>query len=155
LLHGTITFMIVPVSRSFMSSSSNNKAGGASRGWVLVIDDDAPIREMVAVCLAEAQVEVVGASGGAEALQLLAGRSEEPVLTLIDVLMPGMDGLTLAQKLRSRLKRGTMVVMSGHLSDVSWWPVELRDVAFLPKPFRLAELNDLLAAAQATFQPRN
>lgn len=44
------------------------------------------------------------------------------LLVLTDVLMPGMDGLTLARKLQPQLKRGKIALMSGHLSDSSWWP---------------------------------
>jgi two-component system cell cycle sensor histidine kinase/response regulator CckA len=131
--------------------SSRNDAG-SPRDWLLVIDDEEPIRTVVAKFLLESGVEVVGAESGAAALQILAGRPVEPVLVLVDVLMPGMDGLTLTRKLRSRLKRSAIVIISGHLTDLSWWPVDLREIAFLPKPFRLAELTAILTAAQAGFR---
>jgi two-component system cell cycle sensor histidine kinase/response regulator CckA len=120
--------------------------------WLLVVDDEAPIRLVVAKFLEETPVEVVGVESGAAALELLARRTDEPVLVLVDVLMPGMDGLTLARKLRARLKRSSIVIISGHMTDLSWWPVDLREIPFLAKPFRLSELVALVTTAQAGFQ---
>jgi DNA-binding NtrC family response regulator len=85
----------------------------------------------------------------------LATRPTEPVLALVDVLMPGIDGLTLAKKMQVRFKRTTIVIMSGHMSNLSWWPMELRDIPFLAKPFRLAELNELLAGARENYDLEN
>ena len=65
--------------------------------------------------------------------------------------MPGMDGLTLARKLIGRLKRSKVVIMSGHLSDVSWWPADLRELVFLAKPFRMSEVSSLIDVARAGF----
>jgi two-component system, OmpR family, response regulator len=129
----------------------NHSPTGASRDWLLVVDDDEPIRDMIVNFLDGAGVEVVGAGSGADALDVVAARSTEPVVVFIDVLMPGMDGLTLARKLRARLKHTTLVIISGHMTDLSWWPVDLREVAFLSKPFRLAEVTAVVAAARTGF----
>lgn len=134
-----------------MEPSADHSKQPVSREWVLVVDDDQPIRDLVADFLMDSGLQIVGANEGSRALELLASRSDEPVLVLVDVLMPGIDGLTLARKLKSRLKQGMIVVMSGHMSDLSWWPAELRDVEFLPKPFRLAELQEVVARARAAF----
>jgi DNA-binding response OmpR family regulator len=103
---------------------------------------------MIANALAEEKVEVVAAHNGADALKVVAGRPDEPVLALIDVMMPGMDGLSLARKLSAQVKRGKIVIMSGHLSDVSWWPADLREVAFVAKPFHLTVLTEFLREAR-------
>jgi DNA-binding NtrC family response regulator len=124
-------------------------------GWLLVVDDDEPIRMMVSQFLADSGLEVVCAANGAEAMAELATRPTEPVLALVDVLMPGIDGLTLAKKMQVRFKRTTIVIMSGHMSNLSWWPMELRDIPFLAKPFRLAELNELLAGARENYDLAN
>jgi CheY-like chemotaxis protein len=130
----------------------NQSPTGAPRDWLLVVDDDEPIRDMIVNFLEEAGVEVVGAGTGADALDVVAARATEPVVVFIDVLMPGMDGLTLARKLRARLKHTTLVIISGHMTDLSWWPVDLREVAFLSKPFRLAEVTAIVAAARTGFR---
>lgn len=122
--------------------------------WVLVVDDDKPMHELIATALGTGGLKVVTAGNGTEAFQALDQHTTEPLLVLTDVLMPGMDGLTLARKLRARLKLGKIVVMSGHLADVSWWPSDLRDVTFLAKPFRIAELAALIEAARTEFKSK-
>ena len=127
---------------------------GKDRDWVLVVDDDKPMHELIATALGTGGLDVVTAGGGTEAFQALDQHTVEPLLVLTDVLMPGMDGLTLARKLKARLKMGKIVVMSGHLADVSWWPADLRDVAFLAKPFRMAELMALVESARTEFKSK-
>jgi two-component system cell cycle sensor histidine kinase/response regulator CckA len=124
----------------------------APRDWLLVVDDDAPIRNVVTKFLADTGVEVMEADSGPAALEIVVTRATEPVVVFVDVLMPGMDGLTLTRKLRAKLKRSTLVIMSGHMTDLSWWPVDLREVAFLAKPFRLPEITEIVAAARAGFR---
>jgi two-component system cell cycle sensor histidine kinase/response regulator CckA len=125
-----------------------------TRDWVLVVDDDVPIHELIVTALSTDDLEVVTVPSGNKAFEALDERKTEPVLVLTDVLMPGIDGLTLARKLKGRLRRGKIVVMSGHLADVSWWPNDLRDLAFLAKPFRMAELSSLVQAAREEFNAK-
>jgi DNA-binding NtrC family response regulator len=124
------------------------------RDWVLVVDDDVPIHELIVTALATDGLEIVTATGGDQAFQALDDHKKEPVLVLTDVLMPGIDGLSLARKLKGRLKQSKIVVMSGHLADVSWWPNDLRDLAFLAKPFRMAELTILVQSACEEFNSK-
>ena len=124
----------------------------ASDEWMLVVDDDEPICRLVTDMLEGYGTEVVSATSGAAALAALDGRRTEPVLVLTDVLMPGMDGLTLARKLGPRLKRAKIAIMSGHLTDASCWPVDLRELAFLPKPCRIADLRALVDTARVEFK---
>jgi len=119
--------------------------------WVLVVDDDEQMRDMLTEQLGAFALTVATAEGGEAALQLMQTKSSPPLLAIVDVMMPGMDGLTLARKIIGRYKLQTkVVIISGHLADVSWWPVDLRGVAFLPKPFRLAELEQIIGEARAT-----
>jgi CheY-like chemotaxis protein len=69
---------------------------------VLVIDDEAAVREVVQGCLEEmAGWEVLTASSGYEGL--LKASAESPDAIVVDVMMPGMDGLTFLQRLRADL----------------------------------------------------
>jgi FixJ family two-component response regulator len=77
------------------------------------------------------------------------GHASEPLLVLTDVLMPGMDGLTLARKLLTRLAQSKIIIISGHLTDISWWPADLRELVFLAKPFRTSEISALVDVARA------
>lgn len=65
---------------------------------VLVVDDTDSARDIAARILRHYGVDVVGAKGGAEALALL--EEFTPDLILLDLAMPGMDGLTLLERLR-------------------------------------------------------
>jgi len=64
---------------------------------VLVADDEPPIRLLCQVNLAVAGIEVLQAADGEEALAL--ARSEEPDLVLLDLMMPNVDGWTVAEEL--------------------------------------------------------
>ena len=66
----------------------------------LVVDDSAPIREMVAYTLREAGFSVIEAINGQDALQKLGDRRADLVIT--DLNMPMMDGITLIRHLRNR-----------------------------------------------------
>jgi len=65
---------------------------------ILVVDDEAPIVDLVRFTLEDGDVRVVEASDGAEALVL--ARRIKPDLVLLDVHMPRLDGLELCRQLR-------------------------------------------------------
>ena len=65
---------------------------------ILVVDDEAPIVDLVRFTLEDADVRVVEASDGAEALEL--ARQVHPDLVLLDVHMPKLDGLEVCRQLR-------------------------------------------------------
>ena len=134
-----------------MDSAMQPSPSNASSDWALVVDDDQQLRDMLGEQLQAFGLSVLTAEGGEAALQLMQTKSSAPLLAIIDVMMPGIDGLTLARRVIARYKQQTkVVIVSGHLADVSWWPVDLREVAFIPKPFRLAEIERVVAEARAT-----
>lgn len=67
---------------------------------ILVVDDEAPIRNMLAFSLNRAEMNVEVASGGDEALDRLSTASTRPDLIVMDWMMPGLDGLQLTRTLR-------------------------------------------------------
>jgi DNA-binding NtrC family response regulator len=120
--------------------------------WVLVVDDEHTVCQMLTDVFTSLSLDVCAVSEAESALGQVENHSTEPLLVLADVIMPGMDGLTLARKLKGRLKHGKIVLMSGHLADSSWWPTDLRELAFLPKPFDFKALQELVTEA-ALFYP--
>lgn len=66
---------------------------------VLVVDDDAPVRRMLRRTLAAEGLEVVAAADGGQALA--AAERDSPDLVVLDVAMPGMDGLAVCRRLRA------------------------------------------------------
>lgn len=119
------------------------------RDWVLIVDDDEPIRKVLANFLESTGAEIIGAENAENALQVLSARTSEPLVIFVDVLMPGMDGLTLARKLKAQLKHSTLVIISGHMNNLSWWPMDLREVTFLAKPFRMSEITEIVELARS------
>jgi two-component system cell cycle sensor histidine kinase/response regulator CckA len=131
-----------------VTTSEKQIPSGGPKEWILLVDDDVRVRRMVIGILAVTGIEVVEAANGSEALHVLTTRAHEPVMMLIDVLMPGIDGLTLARRVRARLRHTMLVCMSGHVTNRALWPAEIQQVAFLVKPFRAAALLDLVELAR-------
>ncbi|WP_043112364.1 phosphate regulon transcriptional regulator PhoB [Solimonas flava] len=77
---------------------------------ILVVDDEAPIREMLRFALGRADFRVVEASGAQEARLRIA--DERPDLILMDWMMPGMSGVELTRELKSQaMTRDIPVIM--------------------------------------------
>lgn len=72
---------------------------------ILVVDDDASIREVLATQLTRLHYDTVLAADGEEAVA--AFKKEKPDLVLMDMMMPRMDGLEACQKMRALEKKGT------------------------------------------------
>ena len=104
---------------------------------VLVVDDDAAIRDAVRDLLEDAGIRVETASDGAEALSRIEVR--RPRLVLLDMRMPGMDGWDFATALRERDLELPVVVMTA-AADARRWAEEIGASGFVPKPFAVSEL---------------
>jgi len=89
-----------------------------SQVTILVVDDHAIVREGLAACLAaETRVAICGQAGNACDARSLMER-HRPALTVLDLAMPGVDGLGLLRELRSRHPAGKFVVLSMHPAAV-------------------------------------
>jgi DNA-binding response OmpR family regulator len=102
---------------------------------VLVVDDETDIREAVSEVLADEGFEVYGAQDGAEALR--KARAHHPVLVLLDLMMPGMNGweFRAAQMDDPELSRIPVIVLSalGHVAGMD-------ADGYIQKPFEMDEL---------------
>ncbi len=103
---------------------------------ILVVDDEADIREMVRDVLEAKGYTVLEAGDGADAL-LVAGLYPEPIhLALSDVLMPTMSGPDMAEDLKAVRPDTKVVFMSGYTTEVMGQYGVLRSGApFIAKPF--------------------
>src|SRR5258705_5641684 len=118
---------------------------------ILVIDDDAGIRESLKMTLEYDGYEVIGAATGQEGLALV--ERDAPDLVLLDVKMPGMDGLDVLERLRTMNEALPVVVVSGH-GTISTAVEATKKGAFdfIEKPFSadrvLVSLRDALDQRQ-------
>jgi CheY-like chemotaxis protein len=109
---------------------------------ILLVEDEAPVREITALLLVSLGYKVKEASSGEEALRLAQGNREKIDLLMTDVLMPGMSGSELAEVLRARDAGLKVLFLSGHSRDtVVRHGVVHTEVAFLQKPFTLDALS--------------
>lgn len=110
-----------PKSTSPLSSAAKAQTAGPSPPpSVLVVEDEQDIRELVSYHLFKEGYQVSGVASGEEALRTV--QSQTPDLILLDLMLPGMDGLTLCRQLRADPKTAsTLIVMltaKGEEADV-------------------------------------
>jgi PAS domain S-box-containing protein len=110
------------------------------RKRVLLVDDEELVRMSTAAMLGDLGYEVVEASSGEEALELL--RELQPDLLLTDHLMPGMNGVELAKAAQEHIPSIPVLIISGYAELEGLAPGLPR----LTKPFRNAELAESLAS---------
>jgi CheY-like chemotaxis protein len=104
---------------------------------VLVVDDDADVRELTVATLSQIGCRVIEAPSGAAALALLDGG--QPVdLLIADFAMPGMNGQVFVNQARTRRPDLRVIYVTGY-ADASTLALAAGDV-LLEKPFRIAEL---------------
>ena len=108
---------------------------------VLVVEDEPDIRDALSETLVDEGYEVVSASDGAAALNLLNGQL--PDLAVVDLMMPGMDGYAFLRECRAHPRGGEMRVVL--ITAASRVEDDLDVEAVLVKPFDLAELVETLA----------
>jgi two-component system response regulator MprA len=108
---------------------------------ILVVDDDAAVRESLGRALRLEGYDVELASDGLEALERLQGSGDDPDLVVLDVLMPNIDGLEVCRRLR-RMGSRLPVLMLTARDEVTDRVAGLDAGAddYVVKPFALAEL---------------
>jgi two-component system, cell cycle sensor histidine kinase and response regulator CckA len=115
---------------------------------ILVVEDTAHVRCMVAAMLAQAGYRVLEAGDGAEALRVLeTGDGTEVSLVLADVMMPVMNGLELARCLADRCPELRVMFMSGYIDAPEIRAIGRAVAALLPKPFTASALTKTVRRA--------
>ncbi|MEJ5366571.1 MAG: response regulator [Desulfosoma sp.] len=106
---------------------------------VLVVDDEADFLETLVRRLERRQVEAVGVPGGREALEALAERPFDVVV--LDVRMPGMDGLEVLKAIKTRWPLVEVILLTGHASVESGLQgMQLGAFDYVMKPCKLTDL---------------
>src|SRR6476646_9457233 len=118
---------------------------------ILVIDDESAIRDSLKMTLEYENYEFIGAATGQEGLAL--AERESPDLVLLDVKMPGMDGIEVLERLRSMNDAVPVIVVSGRGTiSTAVEATQKGAFDFIEKPFAservLVSLRNALAQRQ-------
>ena len=120
---------------------------------ILIVDDEQGQRRSLAIALKFEGFDVTEAASSEEAIEVLASSSAFDA-ALVDVVMPGMNGLELARKVHSSHPRIKIVLISAyHLSRRQLKLSRTGAVAFLPKPYSMTRLVSFLRDRAAGLEP--
>jgi signal transduction histidine kinase len=123
-----------------------------SRRTVLVVEDDASVRDLTARFLDNGGYRVLAAKDGIEALQYAAKYGPAIGALLTDIVMPRMRGTDLAERLTSLIPDLKVIFMSGYLEEMEQNPKLKEDSFFLEKPFTrealLSKVNEAFGSSE-------
>lgn len=114
-----------------------------SKGKILVVDDDKNIRLLLSQCLEGAGYQVVPAVDGEHALRKMA--EDRFDLVMLDMKLPGMDGIQVLRKLRSLNPGQTVVMITAHGTvETAVEAMKLGAADYLQKPFTPEEIRAIV-----------
>ncbi len=124
---------------------------GGERFRILLVEDEPVIRELVRTMLTDNEVEVQCAKDGTEGLRL-AKTPPLPDMVLLDIVLPGLDGISVCRMLKSDPSTTTvavyMLTAKAKQADVDASTRAGAD-GYIHKPFKAAELMDLVEKQRA------
>jgi len=114
---------------------------------VLVVDDDKNIRELITIILKNQNINVICASDGLEALEIIKNNKID--LIILDVMMPRMDGIVTCMNIRKKLKM-PIIILSAKIDEADQiLGLTIGADDYIPKPF-----NKMLFIAKVKSQLR-
>ena len=138
---GTTITVLLPIDPNHVKPSEHEQSAGKvtppiGTETVLVVDDEAGLREVTRRILTRGGYSVITASSGAEALELAASHEGPIDLLLTDVVMPNMQGPSVANELKKIIPGLRVLFMSGHAQPVLEAEAVLgTEFQFVEKPF--------------------
>jgi signal transduction histidine kinase/ActR/RegA family two-component response regulator len=118
------------------------------RDTILVIDDDASVRDLMSRFLSKLDVNVVAARNGEEGLRLAA--QLHPMIITLDVVMPGRDGWSVLNQLKSDPELSEIPVIMVTIVDNEAMGINLGASNYLVKPVHRERLVDLIEKYRVT-----
>ncbi|MDE3193287.1 MAG: response regulator transcription factor [Chloroflexota bacterium] len=122
--------------------------GATAKGPILIVEDDASIRELLRDALEQEGLDVVTASDGEQAI-VCAGR-QRPAAIVLDMGLPLLDGASVADRIRDQygdLVPFIVVTASRRIEEAA---SRIRAARYLTKPF---DITDLVAAVRDAVEP--
>ncbi len=117
-------------------------------GTILLVEDEDMVRAVAERALVRSGYKVVTAANGEDGLEVL-GQRDDIDLLVSDVVMPIMDGPTMARQARLARPDLPILFMSGYAEEQLRKSINLERMAFLPKPFSVQQLADAVREAFA------
>jgi len=114
------------------------KEGNNMSKKILIVDDDKKATESVGAFLKAIGHEMLLATDGKEALDII--RREKLALVLLDIQMPGINGIQILETLRQKFKDTKVFIITAYAKDVKWKCDELGYDQFFSKPIELDPL---------------
>jgi signal transduction histidine kinase/CheY-like chemotaxis protein len=141
-------------SLSLLADEREPSKPAPSNATILVVDDEPTLRSVIRRCLTREGYTVLVAEDGEQAFKLACSHSDSIHLLLTDVVMPGLTGLELAQKLQPLRPEMAVLFISGFTFEAAMpAPDAARVSAYLPKPFDtktlIAKVRELLFSPHA------
>src|SRR5262249_10973460 len=124
---------------------------GPGRDYVLVIDDDATARDLIADYLGQAGFTVITAASGREGLK--RAKEYHPIAITLDVIMPDIDGWTVLAALRGDPELADIPTVIATFVDEQRHGMTLGAIGYLTKPIDREKLVDLIAKYRAPSGP--
>ena len=122
--------------------------GSTPKKWVLVVDDEPGIREMVQWYFSQRNLNVAVAENGADAVKKIKERDFSLVIT--DITMPQMDGLKLLETLKEKTPQTTVIIATGFGTvETAVYAMKKGAYDFILKPFDMGQLAKVLEGALA------
>lgn len=123
------------------SASSESQEAESCSETILLVEDDHALRKVTHLMLASHGYIVLEAADGRAALQVFSELAQSIQLLITDMVMPGMNGLELAEQVVARKPSIRVMFMSGYVADHKSRDHFLRpEVCFLQKPFSASDL---------------
>ncbi|MDQ3764542.1 MAG: response regulator transcription factor [Actinomycetota bacterium] len=107
---------------------------------LLLVEDDVRVRQALALALADEGYRVIEAATGEQALQRLAGGQPEPDVVLLDLMLPGVDGLTVCAAIRNRSDLPIIIVTARNDTEDVIAGLEAGADDYVTKPLNAGEL---------------
>jgi FixJ family two-component response regulator len=135
---GTTLKIYLPAATGAAEAAAGAGEGPEERGTetIVLVENDESVRNLVRVMLESKGYDVLAAAGAEEAERLCAERPAGVDLLLSDVVMPGVNGRVLAERLAAMTPSPRVLFMSGYPDEAVYRHGEIRpDASFIEKPF--------------------
>ncbi|MCB2059785.1 MAG: response regulator [Novosphingobium sp.] len=146
-VHHEVAAAPAPAAAAKVEEPSSWSGGGR----LLLVEDEDPVRMVAERALARQGYTVTTARDGEEGLELVTAGGEFDLI-VSDVVMPAMDGPTMAREIRKIVPHLPVLFMSGYAEEQLRKEIDIENMHFIAKPFSVQQIGDkvgeVLAAAR-------